>query len=204
MPARVPARTWWLGPTILGVLAVPVLAATTIRPAAPRSLASDDPELTLESGVLHWEGAPFSGRIVERYPDGSIESMTPYQNGLRDGTAMSFFSNGGARWERSYVAGREEGLHRGWYDDGTLHFRYPYAGGVVDGNALEWFPDGTLYRDFNYVGGHEEGSQRMWHDDGTVRANYVVRNGRRYGLMGSKGCVGEGSVSWDPIEENES
>ena len=49
----------------------------------------------------------------------------------------------------------------------------------------------TPYRDSHYAPGHEAGSQRMWYADGTLRANYVARDGRRYGLMGAKGCVTE-------------
>ena len=42
----------------------------------------------------------------------------------------------------------------------------------------------------------------MWQEDGTARANYVVREGRRYGLMGAKGCVGDGPDGWwDPLAE---
>jgi antitoxin component YwqK of YwqJK toxin-antitoxin module len=59
---------------------------------------------------------------------------------------------------------------------------------------LDWFPDGTLYKQFRYEHGHESGAQRMWYVDGSVRANYVVRDGRRYGLIGAKGCVSDAPV----------
>lgn len=216
MGVRRTSRARWLGPAFLGLGAVPVLVAVAIRPdSGPReapetsvplatiTVERDDARLSLENGVLYGDGEPFTGRVVERYPDGSVETMTLYEHGVREGTAVSFFATGALRWERTYASGREEGVHRGWYDDGKPHFWYPYADGLLEGNALEWFPDGSLYRDFNYVRGHEEGSQRMWHEDGTVRANYVVRDGRRYGLMGSKGCAGEDFASWDPAEENE-
>jgi hypothetical protein len=39
------------------------------------------------------------------------------------------------------------------------------------------------------------GQQRMWWPDGTLRANYVVRDGRRYGLLGAKGCVSVDSTT---------
>jgi hypothetical protein len=29
----------------------------------------------------------------------------------------------------------------------------------------------------------------MWWENGLIRANYVVKNGRRYGLIGLKLCV---------------
>ena len=107
----------------------------------------------------------------------------------------SFYPNGALRWERSYSDGTEEGLHRGWYADGSVHFVYNYVDGRLDGLASEWFPNGRQYRAFNYAAGQESGHQQMWHEDGSLRANYVVREGRRYGLMGAKGCVGDSADS---------
>ena len=42
--------------------------------------------------------------------------------------------------------------------------------------------------DFNYVDGKEEGSQKMWQINGKIRANYHVKNGERFGLIGLKKC----------------
>jgi antitoxin component YwqK of YwqJK toxin-antitoxin module len=44
-------------------------------------------------------------------------------------------------------------------------------------------------KDFNYKKGYENGSQRMWWSDGKIRANYVIKNGKKYGLLGYKICV---------------
>jgi antitoxin component YwqK of YwqJK toxin-antitoxin module len=63
--------------------------------------------------------------------------------------------------------------------------------------AREWYPDGSLFRESQYAEGQEAGRQRMWHADGTLRSNYIVREGQRYGLIGSKGCTGADS---DPKE----
>jgi antitoxin component YwqK of YwqJK toxin-antitoxin module len=103
----------------------------------------------------------------------------------------AYHENGALKWERSYVEGREDGPHRGWYADGRVHFEYEYKDGRLEGEAREWFPNGMRYRVFNYSQGRESGTQRMWHEDGTLRANYVVKDGRRYGLIGAKGCVGD-------------
>jgi len=103
--------------------------------------------------------------------------------------ARTFHAGGIPATERRYVGGVEDGRHRGWWPNGRPRFDYTYAHGLMTGRALEWFPSGRPYRDFHYAAGHESGRQRMWFADGTLRANYEVRDGRRYGLMGSKGCV---------------
>ena len=101
-----------------------------------------------------------------------------------------WYADGRLRTERSYVDGREDGLHRGWYSDGSPMFERRYQRGLAQGIQREWFADGKPYTEFTYVDGHESGRQRMWTEYGALRANYVVREGRRFGLMGSTGCEG--------------
>lgn len=46
---------------------------------------------------------------------------------------------------------------------------------------------------FNYNSqGQPEGKQKMWFANGQVKSNYVMKNGRRFGFLGAKGCMGEG------------
>lgn len=101
-----------------------------------------------------------------------------------------WYSSGQVRTERAYVRGLEDGVHRGWYGDGTPMFERHYRRGLAQGVQREWFQDGRPYSEFTYVDGHESGRQRMWTEYGALRANYVVRGGRRFGLMGSTGCEG--------------
>jgi len=65
----------------------------------------------------------------------------------------------------------------------------------MEGVAREWYRCGALYRETNYRAGQEEGLQRMWWPDGTLRANYVVRDGRRFGLLVAKGCIASDSTA---------
>ena len=99
------------------------------------------------------------------------------------------YPNGQLSYHRTYRDGRENGVHTGWWPDGRVHFIYTYRDGLIEGVAREWFPSGKLYREFHYAAGQEEGSERMWYTDGKLRANYVVRDGRRFGLPGTKGCT---------------
>jgi antitoxin component YwqK of YwqJK toxin-antitoxin module len=105
-----------------------------------------------------------------------------------------WFDDGSLAWERTYREGREHGLHRGWYPSGGKRFEIRYVDGFAEGEAREWYPSGKLLTEFRYVRGHEMGRQRMWTEDGILRANYVVRDGRRYGLIGSVGCTGHAST----------
>jgi antitoxin component YwqK of YwqJK toxin-antitoxin module len=108
---------------------------------------------------------------------------------LFNGVILEHYESGAVRSERAYRDGLEHGLHAGWWENGQRAFEYEYRDGVMEGVAREWFDDGSRFRVSTYRAGHEEGPQQMWYADGTLRASYVVRDGRRFGLLGSKGCV---------------
>jgi antitoxin component YwqK of YwqJK toxin-antitoxin module len=101
----------------------------------------------------------------------------------------SHYDSGAVAEERTYLDGREDGIHRGWWPDGSPRFEYNYSEGVLEGRSREWFASGALWREQQYVKGHESGLQRLYWEDGRVRASYEVVDGRRYGLMGAKGCA---------------
>ena len=103
--------------------------------------------------------------------------------------ARAWYADGLPMWVREYHAGREDGVHTGWWPDGTRKFRLAYVDGLLEGASHEWYIDGKPFRDSNYHRGQETGLQRMYDADGAVRASYEVRGGRRYGSIGAVGCT---------------
>lgn len=90
---------------------------------------------------------------------------------------------------RSYIQEMKTGVHRGFWEDGKPRFEYVFENGEHQGSAKEWYQNGKPYREFHYDKGYEEGSQKMWWENGVIRANYVVKHGRRFGLIGLKLCA---------------
>ncbi len=154
-------------------------------------LMRNNPALELHDGVLSLMGSPVTATLIEVHESGVLKRSEQWVAGRRHGSSTGWYSNAQMSELRVYGDGRKKGRHMGWYSDGTLRFDYRYERGVLEGSAREWYPSGVLYRDFNYLAGHESGSQRTWSIDGSLRANYVVRDGRRFGPIGSKGCTGE-------------
>ena len=52
----------------------------------------------------------------------------------------------------------------------------------------EWYRNGQKAKEFHFTNGKEEGSQKMWESNGKLRANFITKNGERYGLIGLKKC----------------
>lgn len=146
-------------------------------------------DLELVNGVLYYQDSPFEGILVSKYGDASLKMKLQYAAGRKDGCEKQWYRNGQLSQTRWYSKGLKTGIHSGWWEDGTQKFIYQFnEKGEYDGNRKEWYRNGNLILDFNYSNGKEIGSQRMWTDSGKIRANYVVKNGERFGLIGLKKC----------------
>lgn len=144
---------------------------------------------TNHQDTLYFKQIKFSGFAYSLHQNRDTEFIKSYLNGLEEGYQKKWYLNQQLAEERIYDAGKKEGLQQGWWPDGKQKFRYTATHDVCIGELKEWNSNGLLNKDFNYVNGQEEGSEKMWWDDGTIRANYVIRNGKRYGLLGIKICI---------------
>ena len=175
---------WFYGPSE----AIPAQPETPAL-APEVEVLSTDAALHRNQGMLFFGSAPFTGTLIEHYADGATKRATSYVGGKEEGIALGWYPGGTPMEKRQYRDGLKEGMHLSWWADGAVKFIYRFEHDLHEGNAKAWFRGGSLFRDFNYVNGKEAGSQRMWKEDGSIRANYVVNDGRRYGLLGAKPCA---------------
>lgn len=152
-------------------------------------LANDTAGLVLKNGVLLYNNTPFKGVITTFDPINETNNETPYVRGKKEGIERKIYVNNVVAEERVYKNGLKVGIHRGWYKNGGLKFEYSYnENGSYEGSFKEWYKNGKALKAFHYTNGKESGSQMMWLPNGNIRANYVVKNGERYGLIGLKKC----------------
>lgn len=140
-------------------------------------------------GVLLYENKPFSGTQFLLFANQDTAKVSTFVAGKEHGWSKTWYEDGRLAEERYYEKGKKEGTHRAWWPDGKLRFEYHFKNDEHHGEQKDWFPDGKLAEVFHYVNGHEEGKQQMWFDDGSLKANYVIKDGRRFGLPGVKNCV---------------
>ena len=172
------------------ILALVLLTAAFAPRAALTEIESTDSHLSTINGVVMLGGHALNGHILEHHDNGGLKRDAEYRNGKLNGVARGWHENGRLDYVRRYVAGTEQGTHEGWYDNGSRRFEFHFNDGVSEGEAKQWYRNGKPYTLFHFVAGQESGQQQMWDADGNLRANYVIRDGRRYGLPGSVGCRG--------------
>ena len=155
----------------------------------PVYLSATDLRLQLLRDTMFLDRAYYTGFIIGKYSSGDTAFVRGYFNGVSEGR-QSVWSEEHVLIENSfYINGKKEGLQQSWWSDGKPQLRFQTDNDLYQGEFLEWNREGLLIKQFNYEKGQEVGSQRLWWDNGTVRANYVIRNGRKYGLIGLKLCA---------------
>lgn len=142
-----------------------------------------------QNEILYVLGKRYSGYLYELYPHSKdtffVES---YVNGQQDGIQKKWFRNKQLMEIRYYNGGRKNGKQIGYWENGNKRFEFTAADDVYEGTLKEWSMDAKLIHLGTYVNGQEEGPQKLWYDNGKIRANYIIKKGKRYGLLGTKNC----------------
>ncbi|MBI5858213.1 MAG: toxin-antitoxin system YwqK family antitoxin [Sphingobacteriales bacterium] len=147
-----------------------------------------DSNFSNHQDTVYYRDKFFTGFRYVLYPNGDTAVLQSYFNGVEEGTQKKWHPNKQLAEKRFYINGRKEGLHQSWWPDGKPKFVFTTHNDEYNGELKEWYSSGLLAKEFHYLNGKEEGSQRLWWDNGTVRANYVIKNGKKYGLIGMKLC----------------
>jgi hypothetical protein len=143
---------------------------------------------TKHQDTVYYQQKYFTGYQFSLFPNGDTAFINSFFNGVEEGVQKKWYANKQLAEERFYINGKKEGTHQGWWPDGKPKFSFNAYNDEYNGEFKEWYFSGLLGKQFHYVNGQEEGSQRLWWDNGTVRANYVIRNGKKYGLIGLVTC----------------
>ena len=166
------------------------LQSCTIKPKNKIIANADTLTLKTKEGFYYSNKALFTGMLF-KLDEKNLDTLLVenYLGGKKHGVFKRFYENNLLLEERTYHNGKKEGLHLRYWPDGKLIFEYHLKNDLYEGPSRSWNQEGRLIQKMNYVAGREIGRQQLWYDDGGVRSNYVIRNNRRYGLLGSKNCV---------------
>ncbi len=153
-------------------------------------LNKDEQRISIANGLLIINKQPFSGRLFSLFPStrDTVE-ITSYREGKEHGEWEKFYPSGKIKEKRFFEDGQKIGEYVAWWENGNRQLHYFFEADEYEGTCKEWNVDGKLVKVLNYKKGHEEGHQQWWYDNGKVKANYVIQDGRRFGLLGTKNCV---------------
>jgi antitoxin component YwqK of YwqJK toxin-antitoxin module len=161
-----------------------------VQSVVPNQYKSQNSITAVRGGITYVDGQPYNGWLYLLAP-GTADTilLESYWKGKQQGLSKKWYAPGQLMEERYYEAGKKTGQHKGWWLNGQQRFLYHFAADEYEDLQEEWGPTGQRYRSMHYKAGHEEGLQQMWKADGKIVFNYEVKNGRAYGLTGTKNCT---------------
>ena len=151
------------------------------------SVSATDSSLQFLNGVLYRSGQLFSGSVLQRNEEGKVNAQTSYYNGRQEGWSYTYFENGAMSEKRYYHLGEKDSVHKGWWQNGKPRFAYQFKAGKYDGYFREWYASSPKYKEVHYTNGKEDWA-KGWRENGKVYMNFVVKDGRRYGIENSNLC----------------
>ena len=153
-------------------------------------ISRSDTDLHSVNGVMFLKDQALTGTVFLIYPGTSdTAEIAVYKEGKENGTWKKFYPNGLLKEKREFSNGKKTSDYMAWWENGKQQLHYLFKDDEYEGTCMEWNTTGKLVKEMNYKKGHEEGVQRWWYDNGKIKANYVITNGRRYGLLGTKNCI---------------
>ncbi len=153
-------------------------------------LNKNEQRITIENGLTMINQKPFSGRLFSLFDiSKDTAEFTSYLNGKEHGEWRKFYPSEKIREKRFFDNGQKKGEYMAWWENGNKQLHYFFEADEYEGTCKEWNVEGKLVKVMYYKKGHEDGHQQWWYDNGKVKANYIIKNGRRYGLLGTKNCI---------------
>lgn len=177
-----PRRRWLVAAAVLavaGVLAVALFLRSRPSPsplALPEALRT---ALVLQDGRLHLTNstAPFTGWVLERYPDGTLQSRSSVTNGRLAGRSEAWYPGGQPQFVEHFVDGVSHGRRTRWHENGNPQSEADVVNGRLQGLFRRWHPDGGLAEEVTLLDGKPEGVSRSYHPNGRLKAEVELRQG---------------------------
>ncbi|MBY0245177.1 MAG: hypothetical protein K2Q03_06975 [Sphingobacteriaceae bacterium] len=146
-------------------------------------------EISNRNDTIYLNTKKYSGFLYELYLNKKDTIfISSYINGLQNGIEKKWFPNGQKMETRNFKNGQKNGKQTAFWENGNKKFEFIAKNDVYEGEMKEWNIEGKLIHLANYKNGQENGIQKLWYDNGKIRANYVLIDGKRYGLLGTKNC----------------
>lgn len=163
---------------------------TTTVQAPSLLLNKNEQGLQLQNGLLLYTQQPLSATLYTLFPNTTdTAELITYVNGKEHAEWKRFYASGKLKEKRYFQLGKKTGLYETFWENGTKQMQYVFVNDEYEGSCYEWNEDGRLISSMNYKQGHEDGLQQSWYNNGKIKANYIIKAGRRYGLLGTKNCI---------------
>ena len=168
---------FWIG------LAAAAAMAAGLQVFLPRRLPPievDRSELMLRGDQLcrRGEAQPFSGAMVERSRNGSLQSRSQIVQGVLHGVSEGWHTNGQLQVREYFDRGVSQGRRTKWHPNGSKLSEVMIVSGKLEGVFLRWHENGALAERVRMRQGQPDGTAESFHPSGFLKARATLRDGR--------------------------
>jgi antitoxin component YwqK of YwqJK toxin-antitoxin module len=126
-------------------------------------------EVTVKNGKYYGSDRKlFTGMYKEYDANGVLVSENRINNGLPDSISNIYYSTGSKKEQRSYTAGKKDGLWINWSATGVKTAEARFTDGKKDGFWYIWDEKGTKRYEMFYVAGEKKGTWYIWNENGKL------------------------------------
>jgi antitoxin component YwqK of YwqJK toxin-antitoxin module len=146
-----------------------------------RKIITETPRssLFLQDGKLFEKGAPtpFTGIMVDYYPDGVIKSRSQVAAGQLHGLSEGWYTNGLLQVSETFQAGVSHGTRTKWHENGRKLSEAPIVHGQIQGTFRRWTDQGLLAEEVEMKQGQPDGLSLAFYPSGFIKAEAMMRAG---------------------------
>jgi antitoxin component YwqK of YwqJK toxin-antitoxin module len=136
-------------------------------------------QLDLREGVLFERESsnPFTGLLVEFYPDGNRKVAIEIEGGRPHGLSRGWYRNEQLEVQEHFVQGVAHGPRTRWFENGRKRSEARIENGQIVGRFVQWHDNGRKAAEAVLVDGKPHGVCRGWHPSGAPKSRVELRNG---------------------------
>ncbi len=120
---------------------------------------------------------PFTGWLLDSYPDGSRLSRSFISNGLPNGPSEGWYTNGQIQIAEGFKDGLSHGLRTKWHPNGAKMTEGSLVAGKHEGTFRRWYDNGALAEEIEMQDGLPNGHSRAFYASGFLKAEATLRQG---------------------------
>lgn len=166
----------------LGLLLIGVLTLIFNRGPVVEELAQDclRHELDLHDTIglcLKGTDTPFTGRLVEHFPNGTLKAAVEIVEGRPHGLSRGWYENGQLEVEEHFVGGVSHGARTRYYQSGAKKSLAQITDGEITGLFTQWHDNGRKAAEVTMMNGKANGKSQAWHRSGRLKSEIEVHAG---------------------------
>lgn len=171
--------------------AVGFLAASLLLPAAGwialslRPHSPSEPVEVLRSELVQLDGrlclrnadVPFTGVMIEVYPDGSPKTRSRLREGRLEGPSTGFYPDGEVQVQEMFVEGVSHGARIKWHPNGVKASEAVIRDGQLHGLFRRWYENGVLAEEIEMRHNQPDGQASIYYPSGFLKVRARTSKG---------------------------